>query len=188
MLTRLSKTIDRIATRRNALLLLLSLLPFIFIFFPWRSKQLGAMMGYSQRTFDTRLPYTPQDVHIMADDLGAAGRLLYGLTEVTLDFVFPVLYATWLSVTLAWVWRKALPEWSGRCWLILLPYLGMLADFAENTCLAILMLLFPNEPTWLVWLSNTVSLVKWCAGLASFGFILIGLGVQVIQLFRCQNR
>jgi hypothetical protein len=188
MLTRLSQTIDRIATPRNALLFFLTLLPFIYIFFPWRSNQVKAILGYSQRMLDARLPYTPQEVHTLAEELGAAGRSLYALTEVTLDFAFPVLYATWLSIMLALVWRKALPEWPGRSWLILLPYLGMLADFAENTCLAILMLLFPNEPAWLVWLSNSVSLVKWSAGLASLGLILIGSGVQVIQWFSHPNK
>ena len=115
----------------------------------------------------------------LANDLGEAGRQLYAVTEVTLDYAFPALYATWLSVMLVLVWRKARPEWAGRRWLALLPYLGMLADFAENTCIAALMLLFPKEPIWLIWLSNLASLVKWSAGLASLGTILMGVGVLV---------
>jgi hypothetical protein len=182
MLTRLSRLIDRIASPRNALILFLSLLPFGFIFFPWRSRKLAAGLSYPLKLFDTRFPYTPHQVHTLARDLGEPGRRLYALTEVTLDFAFPVLYATWLSVTLGWVWRNVWPRWSGRRWLVLLPYLGMLGDYAENSCLAALMLLFPKEPPWLVWLSNLASLIKWSAGLSAFGLILAGIGVHLARL------
>ena len=184
MITRLKRTIDRIATSRNTLLLFLSLLPFTFVFFPWRSNQLKATLNYPLRLFDTHLPYPPQEVHALANDLGEGGRRLYAVTEVTLDFAFPALYASFLSVTLALVWRSARPDWTGRRSLPLLPYLGMLGDLTENVSLATLMLLFPGEPGWLVWFSNLASLVKWSAGLASLVLILVGLGIIGFRFFR----
>jgi len=188
MLIRFSQTIGRIATPSNALLFLISLLPFIYIFFPWRSNQLSAIAGYRPRLLDTRLLYTPQEVHLLASDLDKTGQWLYAVTEVTLDFAFPVLYATWLSIIIVLVWRKERPEWAGWMWLALLPYVGMLADFGENTCIASMMLLFPKEPIWLVWLSNLSSLVKWTAGIGSLGIILVGLGVCMVKFFGYRNR
>jgi hypothetical protein len=178
MITHLLHATERIATARTALLLFLCMLPFICVFFPWRSNQLEAFAGYPPRLFDTRLPYTPEQVNTLADYLGQAGRRLYAVTEVTLDFAFPMLYATWLSVILTLVWHKAPPIWESWRWLVLIPYLGMLADFAENACLAALMLLFPHEPNWLVWISNLFSLVKWSAGLASIIMILLGIALS----------
>jgi hypothetical protein len=183
MLTRLSRTISRLASPYTALLLFLSLLPFTSIFFPWRSHQLADILGYSARTFDAHFPYTPQQVHQLADDLGESGRRLYALTEVTLDLAFPILYTTWLSITLAWTWRALRPAWVGGLWPVLLPYLGMLGDYAENTCVVSLLLLFPLEPAWLVWLSNLASLIKWSAGLVSLGMILAGVGFHLARRF-----
>ena len=183
MMIRLKQTINQIATPRNALLVFLSLLPFNLVFFPWRSKQLKAILGYPPRLFDTRLPYAPQEVHTLAGDLGGAGRRLYAATEVTLDFAYPVLYTTFLSLILALVWRKARPAQSGRSWLPLLPYAGMVGDLTENISLASLMLLFPGEPVWLTWFSNLASLVKWSAGIISFGMILVGVGINLMKLF-----
>ena len=127
--------------------------------------------------------YVAASYNTLANDLEEAGQRLYAVTEVTLDFAFPVLYSTWLGIIIVLVWRKVSPEWERWKQLALLPYLGMLADFIENTFLAVLMLLFPKEPIWLVWLSNLASLIKWIAGLASLGIILLGLGVLVVQLF-----
>jgi hypothetical protein len=183
MLTRLSLTIYRFASRRNVLLVFLSLLPFVFVFFPWRSRLLSAGLSSPLRLFDAHFPYSPAQVHALASALGEEGRRFYALTEFTLDLVFPVLYATWLSVTLAWVWRHLRPAWAGHTWPVLLPYLGMLGDYAENSCLAVLMLLYPREPSWLVWFSNLASLVKWSAGLAALGLILAGLGMHLVRFF-----
>lgn len=176
MINRLLQTIGRISTPRNALLLFIVMLPFVFVFFPWRSNRLDAIVGYSMRPFDVRWPYSPQEVYILASDLGEAGRTLYAITEVTLDFAFPIIYATLLSMMLALVWRKTNPEWA---WFALLPYLGMLADFAENICIGVMMMMFPNDAAWLAWLSNGFSLIKWIIGLTSFGAFLLGLGVIV---------
>jgi hypothetical protein len=187
MLTRLKQALDRTATLRNTLLVFLSLLPFIFVFFRWRSSQLEAILGHPPRLFDTRVPYTPQEVHTLAGELGEAGRRLYAATEVTLDFAFPVLYASWLSLTLSLVWRKVRTGWAGQGWLPLLPTLGMLGDLTENVSIASLMMLFPGEPAWLAWFSNLGSLVKWGAGLASFAMILIGLGIKAYQSIHRQS-
>lgn len=125
---------------------------------------------------------------MLANDLDEAGQWLYAVTEVTLDFAFPVLYATLIAIILVMVWREARPERSEWMALALIPYLGMLTDFGENTSIAAMMLLFPKEPIWLVWLSNLFSLIKWTAGVTSLGIILVGLGMQVVELFGHRNR
>lgn len=183
MVTHIRQTIDRKATPRNTLLVFLSLLPFALVFFPWRSKQLSAILGHPAQVFDTRLPYTPQEVHQLAGDLGEPGRSLYALSEVTLDLAFPPLYASFLSFSLALVWRKGDSSWAWAGWLPLLPYLGMLGDYTENASLASLMMLYPGEPAWLVWFSNLGSLVKWAAGVASLVMIVVGLGLNIFKLF-----
>ncbi len=183
MLIRLKQAIDRYATPRNALWVFLSLLPFIFVFFRWRSRHLEAILGYPPRLFDTHVPYSPQEVHQLAGALGESGRRLYAATEVTLDFAFPPLYTTLLSLILALVWRKAQTARTAWAWLPLLPTLGMLGDLTENVSLAALMMLFPGEPAWLAQFSNLASLVKWGAGLASLVMIVVGLGIKIVQAF-----
>jgi hypothetical protein len=181
MLKRISQTIDRLASARNVLLLFLSLLPFVFILFPWRARLLSAGRPALPPVLDVRIPYTPAQVRALATDLGLEGRRLYALTELTLDLAFPPLYASWLSLTLAWAWRKIRPEWAGPHWN-LLPYAGMLGDLAENAGAVTLMLLLPQAPGWVVWPANLASLLKWSAGLASLGLILAGAGLHFLRL------
>ena len=181
MLYRFTQFILRIASPRVALLLFAAILLFIFIFFPLRHNRLESYAGYPLRVFDTRLFYTPAQVSESANDIGESGRHLYAVTEVTLDFAFPLLYTTWLSVLLALVTPKAWPSRPGRERLILLPFLGLLGDLAENAYLAALMWTYPIIPPWLVGLSNLASLVKWGAGLAALGLILIGSTVCVVK-------
>ena len=188
MMTRIRQTIDRIATPRRALAVFLSLLPFNLVLFPWRANQLKAILGYKPRLFDTRFSYTPQEVHALADSLGQAGRRLYAATEVTLDFAYPVLYTSLMSFILASVWRKARPDWAGRTWLPLVPFIGMTGDLTENVSLASLMTLFPGEPAWLARFSNLASRVKWGAGLISLGTIVVGLAIIINNGFKHNSK
>ena len=181
MLQRLTQFILRNASLRLALLLFVAMLPFIFIFFPMRHSRLESYAGYPPSVFDTRLLYTPAQVSKAASDIGESGRQLYALTEVTLDFVFPLLYSAWLSVLLALVIPKAWPSRPGAERLILLPFLALLGDLTENICLALLMWSYPLIPPWLVAFSNLASLVKWGAGLATFGLILVASAVCVVK-------
>jgi len=181
MLHRLTQSILRNASPRLALLLLVAMLPFVFIFFPMRHSRLESIAGYPLRVFDTRLSYTPSQVSELASDISESGRQLYAVTEVTLDLAFPLLYTTWLSVLLALSLPKAWPSWPGAEHFILLPFLGLLGDLAENICLSMLMWAYPLIPPWLVILSNLASQVKWGAGLASFGLILVASAVCIVK-------
>jgi hypothetical protein len=184
MKNRLTQFIQRIASPRLAVVLFAVLLLFSIILFPWRRDLLEGYSSKSLRVFDTRLAYTPAQVNEFASAIGEPGRRLYAVTEVTLDFVFPLLYTTWLSVLLALVIPKAWPSRPEIERLILLPFLCLLGDLAENTCLAVLMWTYPLTPPWLVGLSNLASLVKWGAGLASFGLILVGAAIWIVKWLR----
>ena len=184
MFNRLAQFILRIASPRLALLLFIVMLPFVFIFFPMRHSRLESIAGAPQRVFDTRLPYTPAQVSELASAIGESGRRLYAVSEVTLDFAFPLLYSTWLCMLLVLVVPEAWPDRPGAERLILLPLLALLGDLGENICLATLMWTYPLIPPWLVALSNLASLVKWGAGMMSFGVILIASAVCVVKWFR----
>src|SRR5438552_10248460 len=100
--------------------------------------------------------YTPADVRDFLDVIGLSGRHLYGWTEVTLDLVFPLLYAALLSTLIA---RTILPG-RGRH-TIWLPWLAAVFDYGENGILAYLAFTFDGRPSRLASIANVLTRGKW---------------------------
>lgn len=97
--------------------------------FSWRTEALGPC----NVVLDARGWYTPTEAYTLLDDLGAGGRHLYAVTQVTLDLVFPFVYATLFAVLLVRVYT---PATAGR--LVFLPLLAAVLDIVENGLIAYL--------------------------------------------------
>jgi hypothetical protein len=75
--------------------------------------------------------YTPEDVGTFLSRLRPAARQLYAWTELTLDVVFPLIYAALLSRLIA----RTTPPGIGR-YALWLPFVAAGADYVENGLLA----------------------------------------------------
>ena len=75
--------------------------------------------------------YTPDDVRAFFSVLGPAARQIYAWTEVTLDALFPLLYATILAPLILRTTWPAVGHYAR--WL---PWLAAAADYVENVLLA----------------------------------------------------
>lgn len=128
---------------RIALLFILTI-PFSLLIFPMRRKALTALTEDGQNpTLDVRLSYTPQAALDTAEKLGAEGRRLYSVSELTLDVAFPLLYSALLSNILGLLYRSH-PNPSTRQNLSRIPFALLLADLMENCSIASLMLVYPD--------------------------------------------
>jgi hypothetical protein len=122
MLDKLYAFVGRIATW-PAVALLFILYVLCSLGFTVRTDRLGN----EPPLLDLRLWYTPGDVQILFDKLGATGRSHYVLTEITLDLAFPFIYGALLAI---FIYRLLVPKLARV--LLLIPLIGMVADLLEN--------------------------------------------------------
>lgn len=186
MLMRIRRLIERAANLKILLVLFVCLLPFNIVFFPARSQRLTAYLGYQTTVLDSHFFTPPQDVYRYFSDLGAPGRQLYALSEVTLDLLYPLLYGIFLGLLIAWLCSRLFPASSGLRWLPLLPLAGALADLGENLSITVLLLVYPSQLPWLVYLANLFGMLKWAFVLSSLALILLGSGLYTLN--RISNR
>jgi hypothetical protein len=134
--------------------------------FSWRSKQLG-----HKEVLDVQGWYTCADAYRLLDDLGPEGRKLYARTELTLDLVFPIVYAC-LFIGLI---GNLYPPQRARA-LALVPLLGWAADWCENAIAVWLALTFETgqEPGMIATLGAIATLTK--SSLFVVALVVVALG------------
>lgn len=139
-----------------------------------RSVQLGvADVGVP----DSRLWYSASDLALFFACIKGPGRLLYGLTQLSLDVLFPIAYATLLTVLIERIWRGR-EESIGRLWVT--PLLAAGFDLLENVILAALALSGTTTPSeTLVGIAAGCTLLKWLSAVVSI--LLLGRVLLVEQ-------
>ena len=180
--------LDRLANWKTVLIIfLVAVVGFNVILFPWRSGTLSGQVLAGQRKvgiIDTMYAYTPDQVYAKLPIYGDQGRRFYALTELTIDLVYPILYNLLLILTMTLVFRQAFPGDSALHRLRFLPLAVWISDYAENTCIVILLLSYPQRLDALAWVSSFFSTTKWSLGVASLALIVIGLVVWWVKRIR----
>lgn len=157
------------------LLLLILALPLILWVFPWRRSLLVSLTGLANPTFDVRFAYSSQDLLHALPSYESEARYLYAISEVTLDFIFPLLYTAFLIGIMAWLYCSAFPPNSALHKLVYLPFGVLLADLLENLSLTGLLLAYPPALITLARAASVFSLTKWLLSALVMLFIFAGL-------------
>jgi hypothetical protein len=152
---------------RNATWPVLALLFILFLLcfagFQWRNKVVGD-------TLESSVCYTPGKASKILHAMGDRGRNIYALTEITLDFVFPFIYGGLFAILLFHVYSRG-----NARWLLLIPFITVVADLLENFTVAYLAWSFKEgEPSPLAWAATTFTVVKTALFILSLVLILIG--------------
>ncbi|MDE0492869.1 MAG: hypothetical protein F4Z54_06255 [Acidimicrobiaceae bacterium] len=116
----------------------------------WRQTRLEGM------GLDTRGWYTPEEaaaLFIALDRLDSNATVVYAVTALTIDMVFPVCYGLLLAVGLFRLFPGGAP-------LYLLPLALALADVLENATVAVLALSHDGTPSSLAWPAAVFTLAK----------------------------
>jgi hypothetical protein len=153
MWLRLYNLINRLATWPVVVLLLAGLI-LCALGFAWRQTKLGMQT----RLLDTRIfdIYTPEDVRELFDALTKQGRQLYAATQLSLDIIFPILYASLIAILLVWLYDGEIEKK-----VIILPLLAMSADLLENITVAYLAITYNEKESVLAWASSIFTATKW---------------------------
>ena len=136
--------------------------------FAWRRKTLGIQ----NRILDSRLWYTPADAHQFFQAIGARGRRLYAVTQITLDVLFPLAYGTLLATLIV----SLCDEPYARL-LVLAPLLTAAADLLENITTAYLAFRFNDQVSSLASAAASFTAAKW----SLFSLSLIIVFIEVFE-------
>jgi len=129
---------------------------------------------------DTTLFYTGAKLFQMAETYGSEGRSAYLHARWNFDLAFPLIYTFFFITAIAWLFKKVLPSPS-RHWLLVVPLLAMLLDFAENTATSVVMRAYPTQATWGQALAPIFTPLKWFAVTACVILVVAGLVGRVFQ-------
>lgn len=182
MLNRLQQTIQKHATGRAVLVLVLVTVTFSAVLnvsnLPFGTRALTERSN-GLVLLDMRSGYTPDEAYAYLEVLGAGGRQLYATLHIAADLVFPMIYSLFFAFAVAWLLRQLAAPNRPIQRLILLPFVAGLADLAENVSILIMNWAYPARLDGLARLANLFTLIKF--GLMSLGiaFIVIGLGILV---------
>ncbi len=166
--------LEALAQGRTILLLLGLYLLLTFLVFPIIAGQLGTLSG-GVGMLDTQFSYTPQQAFQAVEAYGAQGRPLYGISALTADLLYPVVYSLLLALALVYTFRRAFPPQSPLQGTVYLPFFAALADLLENACVVILLASYPQQPESVAQAANLFTGLKW--GLLLVSIILALLGI-----------
>ncbi|MDQ7028492.1 MAG: hypothetical protein Q9O62_01285 [Ardenticatenia bacterium] len=130
------------------------------VILPATSARLRALSG-GVGPLDVLFFYTPARAYAALSAYGDAGRAAYRAGALTADMLFPVSYALFFSLAVAWLCRRGRIE--GRCgWpLFLIPLVAGGLDVMENLSVVLMLSLYPGVPPALAWAATSFTAAKW---------------------------
>lgn len=156
----------------TALAVLLVFLLFTAFVLPAQAQKAEAETGSSVSP-DTSFIYTPRQLYEMADRYGEEGRKAYIQARFSFDLIFPLVYTAFLVVLISWLARAFIPAASPWRFINLVPILGMLFDFLENTSTSLVMARYPASSPLFASLAPGFTIIKWIFVLGSFLILFI---------------
>jgi hypothetical protein len=180
MLSRLTARLQRWATGRNVLILLVVFLLFEIVILPVAGARIETYSG-GFGPLDLTLGLSPAAIYQRLGAYGSSGRMFYLLTELTADVLFPITYGLFFSLALALVFERAFPADSPLQQLCLVPLAGMLIDFLENVGIVWMLLVYPQQLSTVAALTSAVTVLKWILTAISMLLLVVGMVALVMR-------
>ena len=95
-------------------------------------------------------------------------------TEYTVDVIYPLVYTLLFSFALYLLFKSVK--------LAKFPFLILIADYLENIGIYNILKAYPEELNELVWLTSTVTSIKWILAIIAVVIILFGLFHKIKKL------
>ena len=131
---------------------------------------------------DTFFYYTTDRAYELLAALGSAGRSAY-LTANLIDFFFPLTYALFFTISITMTYTFIYKPEDKRNWLILLPFVAMLAHYGENICVRLMLLNYPAPLMATAQAASWLTTLKFTLIVASALLILQGNMTVTNKLF-----
>ncbi|GIW08634.1 MAG: hypothetical protein KatS3mg060_3439 [Dehalococcoidia bacterium] len=172
--------IRRSATGRRLLALTFMMLVFTLMILPWVMERFA---GYSRggHPIDVNVGFAPADAYATLEALGAEGRTFYLLFQITGDIVWPLVYALFLSTLLAWLFARGFSPSSPVQRFIIVPFLVLAADYAENLGILAMILAYPARLDAVAQLTSILQTIKWALTGVCGLLVLVGAAAALAR-------
>jgi hypothetical protein len=138
---RLWRKWDEVIAMRVAVRWLVFLGATFLVFYFYKYK--FGPLDYGGKSLDGTCFYAPSSVPKILGKIRDAGKLpLYYETETTFDLIFPLVYGLMFVTAIA----SLIPGARARRWLVVLPVIAVLGDYAENTTIIAILKRFMRQP------------------------------------------
>ena len=180
MVTRFSNLLIRLANGRTLLILFLLFILTTSVIFPLMSSLIEDPAGELEK-IDTKLYYGPAELYEIMEHYGDQGRQVYALSHLTADVLFPLVYAFFFGLLIAYIFQRAFSRDSWNQRLNLVPFLLLIFDLIENVSVVILLLAYPTELEGLARVTGMVTSVKWMLAGITVALPLVGAAVWLFR-------
>ena len=136
---------------------------------------------------DLMLFATPEKIFGMIERYGEFNRPFYRNVELTVDIVYPLVYLFFFGLLISWLFQRGFAPNSSMRKFNIMPLGAWFFDLLENVVIAILLSVFPSQPTALAWLLTLITTIKWFFAGASMLLILVGLVMAIKNGFKIQK-
>ena len=186
MAKRLSGWLYRISNGWVALAALVLFLLFSALVLPRQAARAEEDTG-GTRSPDMSFYYSAGDLYQMAEIYGQQGRAAYVTARFTFDLIWPLVYASFLTTAISWLYEKSFTPggWQQRANLV--PVLGAVFDYLENLSTSVVMLRYPDQTAVVDNLAPVFTLLKWALIGGSFVLLLIGVITAVWRWGRIRH-
>ncbi|OGO17478.1 MAG: hypothetical protein A2Z14_17145 [Chloroflexi bacterium RBG_16_48_8] len=180
MIRRFSLWLYRITTSRIALSCFLIFLFFSVFVLPGQSA--GADT-YSEGAGSPDLSffYSAKELYAIADAYSDEGREAYIQARFTFDLVWPILYTLFLTIAISWLFVRAISPYSWLRMTNLVPILGMVFDYLENSSTSLVMGRYPVQTTGIDSLASVFTLLKWVFIAVALMLLVVGATLAVAR-------
>lgn len=180
MLANLQARMQRWATGRNVLILLVVFLLFEIVVLPVAGANIQSYSG-GAGPLDLTFGLSPADTYARLTAYTARGRSAYLLIELTADVLFPIAYGLFFTLALALVFQRGFPADSPMQKLSLVPLLAVVFDYIENAGIVSMLLAYPQDLSAVAVITRLATMGKWLVTIASMALLLIGIVALIRQ-------
>jgi hypothetical protein len=125
--------------------------------------------------------YGADDLYRMAEAYGEQGRAEYIRARFTFDLIWPIVYTSFLTTAISWLYSRGFPPQSPWRYANLVPVSGILLDYLENFSTSLVMYRYPQPLDLVALIAPVFTSLKWIAVGGSFLLLLIGLAVAFLR-------
>jgi len=152
------------------------------------ATQIKKLSGKDLDPLDLFFSYSPAIVYPLLEEYGENGRAFYALFEMTADAVYPIIYTLLFCSLIGYAWKSFILKKFQLALLIFTPFLVLVFDYAENTCIVVLLKNYPTQIDWLVNLSSIFTSSKWISLALCVLVLLAGLGKKGLDLLNTRSK
>lgn len=129
--------------------------------------------GYGM--LDVGPSFSNADAYQLLQNMGEEGRRFYVQILLTIDMIYPLLYAIFGVALLATVYKKLMVTYKILRVVIVFPIIAAVCDYLENTFILIMLKTYPHQEPLAAFWGNMFHMSKLVIGIMSMMMVVVGV-------------